>query len=588
MKHSFGILTLLMSLLLIFSCQKPNDPDTPPEPDAPTTPPGKTIEYVTTTITGRVKNYDNAPLSGAIVKAGNMTSTTDLNGLFSFNNVRVDRNAAFITIDYNGNAQNCRTMIVNPNTVYYFEIIPTGTFPDGSFNAGTGGTITNPNVYSVEFSPNSFVTRANKKPYTGAVTAGAALIAPSMPDYFDYMPATSRGINTAQEEKGIKSYGIAAIELTGSNGERLDLADGKTARFTMQIPPDYRKVAQATIPTWRLNDSTGLWKEEGIATKQGNFFTGNITSLTAWNFGYPIDLVDFKAVLKDQFGKPMFPCSVVFYSNEDSLKISREVTDSSGTLTCKVPAKTKLKLWAYNTCGTNSIEGRDIGSFSTAADLGTVTINTPPKDLLTISGSVVSCNSTPVTNGYVNIRLDMVNYRVPINNGSFTGSFRRCSDIAGAEITAYDLGNNLAGNSTFIKITSTTANTGTISACGKPVSRYLSYDMNGTYTYFMTPADSIGYSVNNNICTIWAMRRNNTQKVNFSFTIDNGRGIGYWPVNFLNIYDNAKTYNGQGSLYTSIDSYNAATGDFRGTMYGNVYNVSTNTSNSVGITFNTQ
>src|SRR5689334_10487568 len=117
---TIGISTVLAALLILFSCQKPND-NTPPEPDPDTPPaPGQTIEYVTNTITGRVLNFADEPLPGATVKAGTMTTTTNSNGYFRLNNVRVDRNAAFVTFDWNGIAHGSRTLIVNPNTVYYF------------------------------------------------------------------------------------------------------------------------------------------------------------------------------------------------------------------------------------------------------------------------------------------------------------------------------------------------------------------------------------------------------------------------------------------------------------------------------------
>jgi hypothetical protein len=586
----FGISTILVTLLFIFSCQKPND-ETPPETDpGDLNTPGRTIEYVTTTIAGRVVNFMDEPYPGAIVKAGSMTTITDANGNFRLNNVRVDKNAAYVTIDWNGIAHGSRTLIVNANSVYYVEIIPTGTYPEpNTINSSTGGTVTNPHVSSVEFSPNSFITRADKKPYTGPVTVGVSFSDPTHYEAFDHMPATLRGISTSNEEKGLKSYAIAFLELTGASGERLDLAPGKTARFTASIPHRFRSQAQPTIPLWRLNDTTGLWKEEGTATKQGNFYVGDINSLTSWNYAYPIDLVDFKAVFKDQSGNPVFPGSVFFVSNEDSVGTGKEVMDSTGMVTCKIPANTKLKIWTYNSCSNISIDGRDIGSFKTATDLGVITINVPVKDVVTISGTVVSCNGTPVTNGYVNIRFDMINQVVPITNGSFTCNFRRCMDgyIYSAEVRAFDLGNNRVSDRIILPIKSTTVNAGQISACYAPLKHFLSYDMNGVTTTYVAPADSIGYSLSNDVCTIWAMRRNNNNKVHFSFNVKNGKGIGDMAVNFLNIYEGPKTYTGQGALKTTIDHYNAASGEFIGTMYGNVFDASTNTSPLFGIRFNT-
>jgi hypothetical protein len=248
-----------------------------------------------------------------------------------------------------------------------------------------------------------------------------------------------------------------------------------------------------------------------------------------------------------------------------------------------------LKIWTYNSCSDISIDGRDIGSFKTATDLGTITVNVPPKDVVTISGTVVTCNAAPVTNGYVNIRFDMINQVVPITNGSFTCNFKRCSDgyIYSAEVTAYDLGNNRVSDRINLPIKSTTVNAGQISACSSPITNYLRYNVNGVYTTYVVPADSIGYSVVNDVCSIWAMRRNNTDKVSFSFTVKNGKGIGDMPLSFLNIYEGATTYTMQAPVNTEISYYNAASGNFKGNIYCNLYDASTNTSPRFGITFNT-
>jgi hypothetical protein len=336
-------LTILAALVIVISCKKPNN-DTPPDPDVPNVP-GKPIEYVITTIAGRVENYMREPLPGAVVKAGTMTTTTDINGEFRLNNVRVDKNAAFVTVDWKGLAKASRTMMVNANTVYYIKLIPTGTYPDGTVDGATGGKITNPNVYSLEFSPLSFVVRADKRPYTGTVTVSINHMDPSYHETLDWMPGTLRGIDSANKERGLKSYAIASIALTGAGGEKLELAPAKTAALSVFIPYGLKTQAQATIPLWSFNDTTGLWKEAGTAIKQGNFYVGNITNSSYWNFSYPIDLVDFKAVIKDQNGKPIFPGSVIFVSNVDSVNTGKETMDTTGMVTCKIPAKKQTCGW---------------------------------------------------------------------------------------------------------------------------------------------------------------------------------------------------------------------------------------------------
>ena len=50
---------------------------------------------------------------------------------------------------------------------------------------------------------------------------------------FDIMPGDLKGIGLDGEEMGLKTFGMAAIELIGSGGQKLNLASGSTASLTM-------------------------------------------------------------------------------------------------------------------------------------------------------------------------------------------------------------------------------------------------------------------------------------------------------------------------------------------------------------------
>src|SRR5689334_14335135 len=93
---SFGCTVLLASLLIFLSCQKSDNGgvDTPDNPGT-----NKPIEYVTAGIMGHVTDDSNLPVSGAVVKAGSASTTTDINGDFSIPTASLDKNAGFIKVD---------------------------------------------------------------------------------------------------------------------------------------------------------------------------------------------------------------------------------------------------------------------------------------------------------------------------------------------------------------------------------------------------------------------------------------------------------------------------------------------------------
>lgn len=77
------------------------------------------------------------------------------------------------------------------------------------------------------------------------------------------MPGSLRGTRTDSPEVVLQSFGMVAVEITGANGEALQLANGKTASISFSIAPSLLSFAPARIPLWYFDENTGLWKEEG-------------------------------------------------------------------------------------------------------------------------------------------------------------------------------------------------------------------------------------------------------------------------------------------------------------------------------------
>src|SRR5688572_20104503 len=101
------LLLFAASLLIIFSypsCKKSDNPDQ--QNDYKT-------EYITTTISGRVTDVDNKPVSGALVKAGYSSATTNIDGAFNLTNVNVDRNAALVKVEKDGFFLGTKTIIAS-------------------------------------------------------------------------------------------------------------------------------------------------------------------------------------------------------------------------------------------------------------------------------------------------------------------------------------------------------------------------------------------------------------------------------------------------------------------------------------------
>ena len=138
---------------------------------------------------------------------------------------------------------------------------------------------------------------------------------------------------------------MVAVELESPSGEKLQVKSGSVATLTTPIPLSTRSSAPATIPLWYVDPSTGLWKEEGTASKQGNNYVGTVKHFTYWNCDLPVERVQFSATLKTADEKPLVNASVMIKPTSGTYYGSAHgYTDSLGQVSGPIPANMNLAL----------------------------------------------------------------------------------------------------------------------------------------------------------------------------------------------------------------------------------------------------
>jgi hypothetical protein len=471
--------------ILIFSvlvCCKKNDIPAP-EPEKPFTP-GNTI---TASLQGRITDDKNIPVIGATVSAGSSSAVTDLNGRFSIAGAQLPQQAGLIKVVKTGFFTGYRTLLLNTGSTHFAQIqlIPKTTA--GSFATATGGTITVPNGGSIRFGSNSVATAAGTA-YTGTVKVAAFFMNPADTAFDSYMPGDLRGINSNGNERLLQSYGMVVAELEGSNGEKLQLANGQQATITLPIAANLQGSAPAAIPMWHFDETTGLWKEEGSGSRQGNNFVGQVSHFSTWNFDVPYPLCDFEAVYKDQNGQPLEYAIVVFKRPNGQTR--QGVTDINGKLRMQVAAGEALNMTVVNFCG-NVLHTQNMGPYNGNANGGTITVNTTVANV-TITGTATNCSGAPLANGLVEVVLEGQIHRSTVVNGAFSISLQRCSGApAQANITVYDTVANQQNTPVAVNVTTGTANAGAISACGVD-GLYVYLTVDGQQYSWIRPNDVIG------------------------------------------------------------------------------------------------
>ena len=453
-------------------------------------------QTVTASLQGRVVDENGIPVQGAVVTSGAATTSTDINGVFSFTGISMSSRFGFVKVVKQGYYTGSRSIITNPGASNYvnIQLIPrsvTGTFP-----AATGGKVAVSAGDTAAFVASSVVEASSGTAYTGMVTVYATYLNPTDPNLYKYMPGDLRGIGSDGYETGLQSFGMIDVEMQDAAGNPLQMAPGQQATLTFTIPDSLLSVAPASIPLWYFNDTTGRWIQQGTAVRQGNSYIGQVGHFTFWNCDAPMGTVNFEVHVKDQFGNPLAYRYIQFQL--DGYGARGGYTDSTGFAQGLIPKGEHLLMQVLTECG-GFIGGVNVGPALTDQNLGTVTVNIVNAKL-TITGTVVDCSNNPVDSGFVSALVDGLTYRAVVTGGAFSLPVSRCYETnASVQVVAENLATSQASTVTTITADTGTVSAGTLTACSNVANNpYINFTL-GTTSYALTiPINAIAEFANPN------------------------------------------------------------------------------------------
>ncbi len=531
---------------------------------------------ITAIITGRIINENGLPVSGALVKAGTAGTQTNINGEFILANATVVDKAAYVTVEKSGYFTGSRTFIARAAQKHYVEIELLPNTNAGTINATTGGTVTLANGSAVTLPANSVVVKSTGIAYTGTVQVALAWIDPTSDRLMRQMPGDLRGIDETSTEVGLQSFGMLGVELTGPAGEKLQVATGKKAILSFPLPTSIVGMAPATVPLWSFNEATGLWKQEGTATKSGSKYTAEVSHFSFWNCDAQFPTVQFSGTFTNQTGQPLRH-ALVKIKRTSVNSYTTGYTDTTGYVSGLVPKNESLVLEVYGSsnCG-QVLHSQNIGPFSVNTNIGTVAVTLSSANTFTITGSAVTCSSTPVLAGYVNVILGGFNtYRAPIVNGNFTLSFSGCGATT-QQVTYYAVDSTTAQQSAPVTTTVNTGanNLGAITACGTSTQRFVNFTIDGVAYAITSPPDSTTAYASQGTTSIsgFKLGGNATNYTSISFRFA-GTATGTAPIN--SIYISAPTLTDSatvqsGAFNVTVTDYGAVGGYIAGNFSGNL------------------
>ena len=477
------------------------------------------VTKVTSSVSGFVTDQNNAAVTGAIVKAGTSTTLTNRYGYFEFKNIQVVKEAATVEVSYAGYFKGIKTYMATEGKAAFFRIKLLQKTIAGTINATSGGAVSLSNGLNISLPANAVKNSTTGLAYTGTVNIAAQFIDPTSNEIIKTMPGDLRGIDAGGFIKGLTSYGMMAVELTGASGELLQIAGGKKATITFPVPASINATAPAIIPLWYFDESNGLWKEEGAATKTGNNYVGDVSHFSFWNFDSPASYAHFNINLVTDNNIPLSYVAVKISHATFGENFRMGYADSTGYISGAVPLNKDLKLEIF-------ASGCDIPVYSTNFsvtndDPAVKTITIPNTALLisTISGTVHNCNDLPVSNGFIMMFGGNQYMRIPIkNDGTYSFSSILCNSVSTETFIATDQNSSTENNPVTYDLVPGVNTLPVIKACQASTVEFIDYSINGAHYHYEAPATTFNYQPYSSVTTIIA----NVQPVNTSFWISNG------------------------------------------------------------------
>jgi hypothetical protein len=460
MKKIKKLLFIFLAVLAMQSCNKDeNEVVTTPTTTGGNLNPGASISR---DFIGQILDESNNPIAGANVKIAGITKTTDVNGIFIIKNAGVNERFAYITATKSGYVNGSRSLVptIGENKVTIMMLTnPAKT----NVNSGAVSTVTLAGA-EVKFD-GAFQDAITGVSYSGVVQVGLNELKSSDSNLTKKMPGMLLGQATDGSEKVLETFGMMNVQLTGSSGQKLQIATGHSAQITLNIDASQMSIAPATIPLWHFDETLGYWKQEGTATKTGNKYIGTVSHFSWWNCDYPNPRATLFVNVVNATGGPVNNVRVDIIQSAYPLWPRSGYTNTSGQVSGIVPANETHTIKVYDACGTQ-IYTANIGPFAVGSANTLPNIVFPATGITTVTGSLKKCDGSNVTNGYVLLNSTSVGSAfalITAGNFSFPSSY--CASGASFTLIGYDYDNlQTTGNLTFT-YSSPITNVGNIAAC---------------------------------------------------------------------------------------------------------------------------
>lgn len=399
------------------------------------------VEMATVSFAGKVIDENGQPLSGALVRAGGEAVTTDNNGIFRLKQAQLEARDAKLFVSKIGYFDFSRAYFVNNGSSQNLTVQLIKKEQIAAINAAVGGLVEVPGGVKLVFPANA-VMEPGGQPYSGTVRIYAHYLDPGDPNLNQYMPGDLRGIDAQGQERALVTYGMVGVELESAGGQPLQIATDHQVELRMPVAPGQKAKAPKQIPLWHYDLNRARWIEEGAVTRQGDEFVGKVAHFSFWNVDAPFNLVEISGKVYLGDSTTVFAGAKIKLTMLSDSSMAFALTDGNGFYKGGVPQNETFNLDILDACG-DVLFSMSIGPFSQDEMLPPIIVPNAGSNQVNISGTLMDCDSMPVSNGYVKVNMGNITLTAFTDiTGAFSLKTVRCdtSSVMG-EAVGFDLNN---------------------------------------------------------------------------------------------------------------------------------------------------
>lgn len=478
MKKITLLSNLLLIVLFLFSCNTDDDNSN----NGPGVSAESFVENfgseVSRDFIGQVVDMNNLPVQGASVKIGSTTVQTDANGIFIANVANVYQKHAFVKVSKAGFVDGSRSIVPtsgkNKVRIMLIPSTPTATIASGSASEvalSTGTKVTFDGSFEDE----------NGNAYSGNVQVSLFHLTTSDDNLSQLMPGSFYAQNESGAEAILETFGMIHVQLTGSGGQKLQIAENHTAQITVKVDPSQTASAPTTIPLWSFNEKYGFWKQDGFATRQGNEYIGTVSHFSWWNCDAQFPTVNLCVRIVNSSGAPVANTQVLIYRAGTTYP-TYGYTNANGEVCGLIPSNETLTMNVLDNCG-NIASSSSIGPFSSDTNLGDITLNSSIQTTV-VQGNLLKCDNTNVTEGYVYLSYGNQSYFAEVTNGAFTFTTLLCQPNQSFTLQGFDYQNVQTTGDLIYTFNSPLTVIGNIQVCTS-LTEFISYQLDGESTVIL-------------------------------------------------------------------------------------------------------